>query len=193
MVQACSAVREIYRQAGLTNTEEQLALPAQSSPFETSTSSTISQTITLPSGAVVSFGRNVSQAGNMVTSTATHGTVVTAVKSVVSQSGYMASSAIGMVSYPGSVSRLAGQRYEAARIKAGIVGPGASADVKQEPQVLYSCRPEEQGRSVRIVQVKQESVEYTCAGKLLKVLGSPNLFLNIMTDRSVQSILDTDQ
>ena len=156
-------MREIYRQAGLTNTEEQPDPPAQTS---TSTS-TMSQTITLPSGAVMSLVNKATEVDCFGSSTSQHGTVVTTVKSMASQSSCMAaSSASGTSVNPSTVSQLTGQRHEAAGVQAGIVGPGTSAGVKEEPRVLYSRRPEEQGRNVRVVQVKQESVEYNCAGNL---------------------------
>ena len=70
------------------------------------------------------------------------------------------------ISCPSTVSLLTGQRYDATGVQARQVGPGSSAGVKEEPRVMYTRRPEEQGRNIRVVQVKQESMEYTCAGNI---------------------------
>ena len=70
------------------------------------------------------------------------------------------------ISCPSTVSLLTGQRYEATGVQACQVGPRSSAGVKEEPRVLYTGRPEEQGKNIRVVQVKQESMEYTCAGNI---------------------------
>ena len=128
----------------------------------------------------MSLVKNATEASCFEASTSQHRIVVTTVKSMASQSNCMTSPAAGTSINPSTVSLLTGRRYEATGVQAGIVGPGASADVKEEPRVLYSRRPEEQGRSVRVVQVKQESVEYTCAGifesKILEVHTLQNLY-----------------